>query len=608
MNYRSQILEIQWHAQVLCSPRIVKHRGPFATRLSHCCAKAAAVHEAATNVVVERWPKQRQVSRATLDVAPAAPEIVEVHFQLKYKCEYGQCLAIVGSPQGWQTSAAVAMTWSDGDVWSAVVTLPLGADIEYKYVVCSGDSQVQRWQEGSNNRLSLNSPGVLLQVTDTWGQNSKQVHEIGLPAAATTARAAVNNSTIQQLARAFSKQSDLRQQPKETSADDSGVAQETVAQQNVAAKQGFGTTAANFAAAGNLSPAVAKTGSSSSVKNNRIENGQLADRIAAVRSDVNNHNNAATLHTFQPSRQQWQQRSWRSSRHVEPSGQQQLQQLGTIIMAAAAPQRQQQWRQHPYNAQQRAQGPSSTPVLQHQQISLVGNECQQGSSTFSSLADASDDELAAALLSDDCEEACFCMVDAFCSCDGLNSSEDYCWIEDHQQPLQSSAAAIAPGAVPDYESYGTSYVTSAAAGAAQTAADHGNNSTGSSSGSGARRGSLEAKRSGYRQSPYASRAAPSSQQPSVSQWRSAQQQRRSGPTSGSAADQNNSNNSNSSATNCKEGSYQDDAAAVYAGVREALAASAHLLQKMADVSHPLVLEADRNVARAQRGIGRLLPA
>eukprot|EP00775_Hariotina_reticulata_P014318 gene14318-45_t len=82
---------------------------------------------------------------------------VEVHFTLQYQCCYGQYLAVLGSAQGWQTAAAVPMKWNFGDKWTTVMSLPVGSDVEYKYVVME-DKEVNRWQDGPNNKLALHCP------------------------------------------------------------------------------------------------------------------------------------------------------------------------------------------------------------------------------------------------------------------------------------------------------------------------------------------------------------------------------------------------------------------------------------------------------------------
>lgn len=65
--------------------------------------------------------------RLARDVAPSLPaSTVEVHFEVQYGCQFGQHVSIVGTFQGWQVPAAVAMTWSQGDVWNAVLPVPVG--------------------------------------------------------------------------------------------------------------------------------------------------------------------------------------------------------------------------------------------------------------------------------------------------------------------------------------------------------------------------------------------------------------------------------------------------------------------------------------------------
>jgi hypothetical protein len=80
-------------------------------------------------------PRQRSSSMSQPDnsssgslatPAQASSLQVEVHFEVQYGCEFGQHLSIIGTPQGWQTSAAAAMTWSEGNVWKAVLSVPVG--------------------------------------------------------------------------------------------------------------------------------------------------------------------------------------------------------------------------------------------------------------------------------------------------------------------------------------------------------------------------------------------------------------------------------------------------------------------------------------------------
>lgn len=51
---------------------------------------------------------------------------------------FGQQVLLVGSAEGmggWQLESGLALTWSEGHCWSATVPLPLGADVEFKFVI-----------------------------------------------------------------------------------------------------------------------------------------------------------------------------------------------------------------------------------------------------------------------------------------------------------------------------------------------------------------------------------------------------------------------------------------------------------------------------------------
>jgi hypothetical protein len=63
--------------------------------------------------------------RPVLPVSQQA-STVEVHLEVQYGCQFGQHVSVVGSPQGWHVPAAAIMTWSEGDVWKAVLPVPAG--------------------------------------------------------------------------------------------------------------------------------------------------------------------------------------------------------------------------------------------------------------------------------------------------------------------------------------------------------------------------------------------------------------------------------------------------------------------------------------------------
>lgn len=71
----------------------------------------------------------------------------------------------------WDAAAAVRMTWTEGDVWTAEADLPVGAPVEYKYIVRSTDTgDVVEWQACANLVIDLGTAGTDTAVAarDEW--------------------------------------------------------------------------------------------------------------------------------------------------------------------------------------------------------------------------------------------------------------------------------------------------------------------------------------------------------------------------------------------------------------------------------------------------------
>lgn len=112
-------------------------------------------------------------------LAPSVPaEIVQakkmakVRFWMKIHVDYGQRVCLVGSvPElgSWVLADSVAMEWSEGDMWNAVVELPAGGVLEYKYVVVGQGGHAVSWQSGNNSVLAVALEDEELEVHDNWG-------------------------------------------------------------------------------------------------------------------------------------------------------------------------------------------------------------------------------------------------------------------------------------------------------------------------------------------------------------------------------------------------------------------------------------------------------
>uniref|UniRef100_A0A061QM02 CBM20 domain-containing protein n=1 Tax=Tetraselmis sp. GSL018 TaxID=582737 RepID=A0A061QM02_9CHLO len=75
---------------------------------------------------------------------------VKVRLSVHYKCYNRQMLCIGGSniPFGWSflSIAKVPMSWTEGDVWTTEVEVPVGTRLEYKYVIL----EEQDWTKQEN--------------------------------------------------------------------------------------------------------------------------------------------------------------------------------------------------------------------------------------------------------------------------------------------------------------------------------------------------------------------------------------------------------------------------------------------------------------------------
>lgn len=499
-------------------------------------------------------------------------------------------------------------------------------DIEYKYVVVWDDGNVVRWQDGPNNSLSVQHPGVLMHVQDTWSQRERSVREVGPRLnhdQHTKQSGGHSNGAAAVAAGSSSPQSpESSSAPKATAAGrkaevlsskDSGAlpraAGATAAVLPVQPAWGgvlqshsllfdqFDPAAAGedddllqyedeeedqhwpaemlqkAAAAAAASP-VAPTGQApaSSQSQARAEQGSPAAKrsptlVATPTADIMAA--AAASHSKQTQLQQ-QQAAAANLAELLPM-------LRTELESALS-----ELAKHPEAAQEHghllSEGQTVLAALQQQVAANSSSSSSSSSSKASSSRSpgrspgatlTSGDEIAAALLSDDCEEACFCMVDAICSCADWDLN---CACEadaDTQCALPEDESAHAPAHTARQEP--TAYATYSTPQAQPARA--------SAHAPPMRAVSDMAPAGSYSRSS----AAPSAV--SVSELaRAAALAARYDPAALAARDKS------------------------FTDVQEALQKSAQLLQALTDPCHPLVLEADRKLASASRQLhsGHLL--
>lgn len=482
-------------------------------------------------------------------------------------------------------------------------------DIEYKYLVVWDDGNVVRWQDGPNNKLSVQHPGVLMQVQDTWSQQERSVREVGprlnrnqhnkqagghtSPAAA--APAGGGSGALTQAAAA--------DQPADASAPriSSGISDSSSA-----------AAAAAAAAAVTVLPVQPAWGGV--LQSHSLLLDAYDPAAAAAEQDEDHLQYEAAIEEEED--QQWpakilqkaaaagqplacsvpspasaapQQAAAPTSAHAPGHShthahthgkhtQLQQQQAAAANLAELLPllhtelqSALEELAKHPEAAQEHggllSEGQTVLAALQ-QQVATQGTGTSSTAASGSrsparspSATLTSGDEIAAALLSDDCEEACFCMVDAICSCSDWDLN---CTCEEDPDTPCELADGDDEAAVPAvHQPAGVPGAAPARHGPAHASATHA-----------------------------AGSAAP------AGDWSST------APSAISVAEL---------ARAAAIAATHDPAAlaaraAVFTDVQEALEKSAQLLLALSDPCHPLVLEADRSLATASRQLhsGHLL--
>lgn len=107
--------------------------------------------------------------------------MVTVKFVLEKKCKFGQQFHVVGdAPQfgSWNPKAAVPLEWSEGDTWTTEVDVPVGKQIEYKFILIGKRGELL-WQPGSNRVFETSGSVASVVVSSEWDLDEKIVSEAG---------------------------------------------------------------------------------------------------------------------------------------------------------------------------------------------------------------------------------------------------------------------------------------------------------------------------------------------------------------------------------------------------------------------------------------------
>ncbi|PRQ42963.1 putative phosphoglucan, water dikinase [Rosa chinensis] len=101
---------------------------------------------------------------------------MHVKFQLQKECSFGQHFLIVGDDPMlglWDPERAIQMDWSDGNVWSVELDIPVGKSIQFKFIL-KGSAGNILWQPGPDRIFQTWETENTITVSEDWGDAELQ--------------------------------------------------------------------------------------------------------------------------------------------------------------------------------------------------------------------------------------------------------------------------------------------------------------------------------------------------------------------------------------------------------------------------------------------------
>ncbi|CAD5179136.1 uncharacterized protein LOC103988698 [Musa acuminata AAA Group] len=120
-----------------------------------------------------------EVDRLTLDSYVEKADrykTVHVRFVLQKECSFGQQFLLVGDDPMfglWDPEKAVPLEWSSGHEWTAELDLPVGKQIQFKFIL-KGDAGEIKWQPGPDRCLQTWETSNTIMVSEDWEDAESQ--------------------------------------------------------------------------------------------------------------------------------------------------------------------------------------------------------------------------------------------------------------------------------------------------------------------------------------------------------------------------------------------------------------------------------------------------
>ncbi|KAM5583280.1 hypothetical protein ABKV19_003269 [Rosa sericea] len=117
----------------------------------------------------------RNPDSAGIGIEPAAPsKTVHVQFQLHKKCRFGDNFLLVGNEPiigQWNPSSAIPLNWSDGNIWTVDLDIPIDRAIQFKFILKKSTGDLL-WQPGPDRILHTWDTNSTITIAEDW-KNAK---------------------------------------------------------------------------------------------------------------------------------------------------------------------------------------------------------------------------------------------------------------------------------------------------------------------------------------------------------------------------------------------------------------------------------------------------
>lgn len=159
----------------------------------------------ATPVAAPSSTKQKDSISEILDSEPST----SIAFNIHYATAFGEMVKIVGKgPElgDWNVDQAVALKWTEGDLWRAKLPLT-STSYEYKFVVVNTTTKHIQWEDGPNRHLDLSDcpPELSLEWNSLAGSSQRKEQEPEISSEELAARERERSEASTLIFQAFSR-------------------------------------------------------------------------------------------------------------------------------------------------------------------------------------------------------------------------------------------------------------------------------------------------------------------------------------------------------------------------------------------------------------------